>query len=447
MACCLPGWCCKFQRRIEACGVILYEESHLADGDFSTVTLVWHEDDLVVLKRTPLPADQKARADDVVTAHERLRGHPFIVHLFGHDLIAAGDALEQRLLLEYCAGGSLAASPLPIGEAHALPILGQLCSAVSACHAAGVTHRDVRLENVYRRAGPRDTYVLASFGACRVSKLPSSPSGQVLRSREAVAAARQEAEETVHAVCLAPEQVAPELGATLGPKVDVWGVGVVLHQLLLGVAPFASPLDTLADRAPLPAEASRSPAARKLMSKMLQRDPSARISAAEAETLVSALAYWPEMAAAAGAQSGVEPPIVAEVAPGARRDEVPPALLTQASQLSNFVDSGSRDMSREVSRDVSREVSREASQRDECSSNEVELRTAPSPPPRLRPVLDTIDSPRAVAPSSPSKAATAAAPRRTASPLPEEDVAELKRAFSSPTFTRPRWEDEDDDNA
>ena len=128
------------------------------------------------------------------------------------------------------------------------------------------------------------------------------------------------------------------------------------------------------------------------------------------------------------------------VAP-ARRDEVPPALLTQASQLSNFVDSGSTATSRDVSRDVSREVS----QRDE--SNEVELRAAPSPPPRLRPVLDTIDSPRAVAPSSPSKAATAAAPRRTASPLPEEDVAELKRAFSSPTFTRPRWEDEDDDNA
>jgi len=435
MECCLPGWCCKFQRRIEACGVILYEESHLADGDFSTVTLVWHEDDLVVLKRTPLPADQRARADDVVTAHERLRGHPFIVHLFGHDLIAAGDALEQRLLLEYCSGGSLAASPLPIGEAHALPILGQLCSAVSACHAAGVTHRDVRLENVYRRAGPRETYVLASFGACRVSKLPSSPSCQVIRSREALAAARQEAEERVHPVCRAPEQVAPELGATLGPKVDVWGVGVVLHQLLLGVAPFASPLDTLAERVPLPAEASKSPAARKLMSKMLLRDPSARISAAEAEKLCSALAYWPEMAAAAGAQSGVEPPLVGE-----------------ASQLSNFVDSGSTATSRDVSRDVSREASLRASISAEPSSastlsNEVELRAAPCPPPKPPPVLDTIDSPRAVAPSSASKAATAAAPRRTASPLPEEDVAELKRAFSSPTFTRPRWEDEDSDNA
>eukprot|EP00964_Phaeocystis_antarctica_P034691 scaffold19763_cov47-Phaeocystis_antarctica.AAC.1 len=78
-------------------------------------------------------------------------------------------------------------------------------------------------------------------------------------------------------------QVALELGSRLGPAVDVWALGVALHQTCFGANPFATPLATLSDRTPTAAERQLASAGlRALLDATLRRDAATRVMAREA---------------------------------------------------------------------------------------------------------------------------------------------------------------------
>ena len=78
-------------------------------------------------------------------------------------------------------------------------------------------------------------------------------------------------------------QVALELGSRLGPAVDVWALGVALHQTCFGANPFATPLATLSDRMPTAAERQHgSVGLRALLDATLRRDAATRVMAREA---------------------------------------------------------------------------------------------------------------------------------------------------------------------
>ncbi|MGC4087603.1 MAG: serine/threonine-protein kinase [Polyangiaceae bacterium] len=142
------------------------------------------------------------------------------------DVVGAGvDAATGTpwLAMELLQGEDLAArvqraGALPLDELRA--VLGQLCHAIAAAHAAGVVHRDLKPENVFlaqaRRAGVSITVKVLDFG---IAKL-------VAESRTTATAA------IGSPAWMAPEQTAR--GSAIGPTADVWAIGLITFFLLTG---------------------------------------------------------------------------------------------------------------------------------------------------------------------------------------------------------------------
>ena len=92
--------------------------------------------------------------------------------------------------------------------------------AIEYWHNRGIVHRDVKLENFLMDCDENDGIVvkLSDFGlACRY-KL-----GMPLRQK------------CGSILAVAPEMISCD---TYGHKVDIWGLGVILHELLTTTLPF-----------------------------------------------------------------------------------------------------------------------------------------------------------------------------------------------------------------
>jgi serine/threonine protein kinase len=216
--------------------------------------------------------------------------HPHIVQLFevGECTIGTG-ATCPYMALEYCPGGSLATaldgSPWQAREAARLVEL--LARTVHAAHVAGIIHRDLKPANI----------LLAPEG-------PAGEAGEIARSRLAawtpkitdfgLAKRLGEGIERTRtgAILGTPEYMAPEQAAgkprTIGPLVDVYALGAILYELLVGRPPLRadSPLDTLLlvmEQEPPPLRSVNASVPRDLETialKCLQKDPSRRYASA-----------------------------------------------------------------------------------------------------------------------------------------------------------------------
>jgi serine/threonine-protein kinase len=134
-----------------------------------------------------------------------------------------------------------------------------VCQAVAAVHAAGYLHRDIKSDNVMlARAedGGAFTPKLIDFGiACPIDN-PDTPLDGVAGTPRV----------------MAPEQVARE---AVDERTDIWGLGVMLYEMLTGELPFEDMLATVAEDAPaLPA--SVDPGVRALVEACLAKDPDER---------------------------------------------------------------------------------------------------------------------------------------------------------------------------
>jgi predicted Ser/Thr protein kinase len=165
--------------------------------------------------------DRRARFEREALVLSKIE-HPGIVAIYDYGRwqqqtyiamqLLEGESLETRLRRE-------GAPPL----AEAVRIVGEICDALDAAHAAGIIHRDLKPDNVML-AGPERQVKLVDFG---VAKLVDSA---VKLTQEGMAVGTP--------TYMAPEQCT---GEAVSPQTDLYALGVMIYELLTGKLPFDAP--------------------------------------------------------------------------------------------------------------------------------------------------------------------------------------------------------------
>ncbi|MCC6647356.1 MAG: serine/threonine protein kinase [Polyangiaceae bacterium] len=155
-----------------------------------------------------------------------LAWHPNVVELYEQGVLPDGTTFLAMELLD---GESLATrlrrrAPLPMSEL--VPMFVELCDALSAVHAAGVIHRDLKPGNIFLARHPRgapaaeqrERVKILDFGIARVEWAETRLTG----AEGAVGTPGY----------MSPEQ---EQGREVDGRSDVFALGAVLYECLAGV--------------------------------------------------------------------------------------------------------------------------------------------------------------------------------------------------------------------
>ena len=146
--------------------------------------------------------------------------HPNIIEVYD---VSAEDEPEKYIVVELSRGMTLRKvlsehSEIPAEIAAALGV--ELASALAHAHAAGVIHRDLKPENVLIETDGDIRVKLTDFGIAKILDAQGVTStGQVLGS-------------PAH---MAPEQIE---GGDVDARADVFGLGVLLYECMVGHLPF-----------------------------------------------------------------------------------------------------------------------------------------------------------------------------------------------------------------
>lgn len=222
-------------------------------------------------------------------ARDRLLQEARAVAALDHPHVASvydvGETPEGRLYLAmaYYEGETLAERVArgPLDAAEAVGLALQVARGLAAAHRAGVVHRDVKPANVMvlPEGGPDGgpCAKLLDFGIARVDDAALTQAGESLGT----------------ALYMSPEQAR---GATADARSDVWGVGVVLYEVLAGRRPFDGAVPAAAayavlHEAPTPLAEVRDglpPGLVAVVERCLAKDPAGRYPSMDA--LVEALA-------------------------------------------------------------------------------------------------------------------------------------------------------------
>ena len=153
--------------------------------------------------------------------------------------------MQPYLVLEHVEGGNLkgklAGRTLPPREAARLVLV--LARAMEAAHAQGIVHRDLKPANILLQKdegrsmkGEKSTYFLSD------SSLILHPSSFLPKITDfGLAKELGRADMTPTGVTVGtPGYMAPELAnrGTVGPAADIYALGAILYELLIGRPPF-----------------------------------------------------------------------------------------------------------------------------------------------------------------------------------------------------------------
>ncbi len=236
-----------------------------------------------------------ARDSDVVRRFVQERAllasihHPHVVQV--HDLVVEGDTLA--IVMDYVNGHDLRAELRmhgPKAPADVARLGHQMAAALSAAHAAGVVHRDVKPENVLLEP-VTGAAKLTDFGISKI--LDGSQQATMMLGT--------------------PSYMAPEIadGHDPTPAADVYSLGVMLYELCCGVTPFAgrhSAMATLwAHQGEVPGRPDGIPDPLwEWLARMLAKDPTQRPSAAVLADVLGGLTH--SLAGAPSAPAATSPP-------------------------------------------------------------------------------------------------------------------------------------------
>ncbi|KAL7210103.1 hypothetical protein ACSBR1_031628 [Camellia fascicularis] len=178
----------------------------------------------VIDKAKTVDAAMEPRIVREIAAMRRLNNHPNILKI--HEVMATKTKIY--LVMELAKGGDLSSTLLrrpggsPLPETTARRYFQQLISALHFCHHHGVTHRDIKPQNL----------LLDEAGVLKISDFGLSAVPEEHRRHGLL----------LHTACGTPAFTAPEVfcrgGGYDGAKADAWSCGVILFLFLAGNLPF-----------------------------------------------------------------------------------------------------------------------------------------------------------------------------------------------------------------
>jgi len=247
-------------------------EEHLGGGGMG---IVYQARDVrlarpVALKFLPprLADSEEARRRFVREARSAARlDHPHIARIYE---TSTSDQGLRYIAMAYYDGETLKTrigrGPLPVRRA--LLYAEQVAGGLAEAHEAGIVHRDVKPSNVVI-ASPGETKLL-DFGVAKaIKETRLTRSGQRLGTVS----------------YMSPEQAE---GGSVGPPADVWALGVVLYEMLVGTRPFVGKdefavLKAIRQEEPVPVRERRPSASAETQTtvmRCLRKDPDQRYASA-----------------------------------------------------------------------------------------------------------------------------------------------------------------------
>jgi serine/threonine protein kinase len=240
-------------------------------------------------------ADQLQRHEDEMRLLARL-DHASLVTVFdaGNDESNGRPYLVMQLVEGTTLSDQLRSGPL--SEQRTAELGGALAEALAYVHGQGLVHRDVKPANVL--VGVDGRVSLADFGIARIVD-----SAHVTRTGDVLGTPAY----------FAPEQVA---GEPVGPPADVYALGLVLLECLTGRREYDGPAmeAAMARLTRQPLLPPTVPAVwRDLLVGMTARQPTARLSAAQAASALHRIAAGDTRTVAAPAATSVMAPSATQV--------------------------------------------------------------------------------------------------------------------------------------
>lgn len=230
------------------------------------------------------------------------------------------------LVMDFVSGSTLqeVLSRGPIPWERAARITQQVLAGVGHAHENRIVHRDIKPANIMLTdaVGLGDHVRILDFGLAKLRK--SNAGHEVSMPNVAVGT---------------PQYMAPEQwrAQPVGPHTDIYAVGVMLYQMLLGVRPFeaSEPVDLMRSHTlePPPSFASQKPkqsippALEAVVMRALEKAPEDRF--ASAQDFLDALAEVLAAAAHGQVAAAAKPAAEAARGPRPRKQKSPPAPVAQ----------------------------------------------------------------------------------------------------------------------
>jgi len=250
----------RFMRKL---GSTEHSGVYLAERESTHLQVV-----LKVLRQMPGQEDSIGAFDRFLQEYETIADmdHPNIVRIYD---LGVGDD-HAHIAMEYLGGGDLRLRiDEGIAERQAVQYLRQISSALSAVHAKGVLHRDLKPGNIMLRKD--GSIALIDFGLAKKAKLESeiTDKGEIFGT---------------------PYYMSPEQGHgnDVDERSDIYSLGVIFYEMLTGEKPYradsAMGIIYLHGNAPIPLLPTRLARYQALLNMMLAKAPGDRLqSAAEIE--------------------------------------------------------------------------------------------------------------------------------------------------------------------